>query len=76
MQALVPLIPDEDAVVQIAIEESVMAAVDQPLMDLVGQREMLASEANEDDSHRSSRRSAPCQAQGREVATRGQRQEL
>src|SRR3712207_9316854 len=59
MKALVPLVPDEDAVVQIPIEEDAMAVLDQPPMDLIGQHEVLAREAHEDPGHRPSRRSPP-----------------
>jgi hypothetical protein len=76
VQPLLPLIPDEDAAVQIAIEEDGVAVVDQPPAQLVGRRQIPAGEADEDPGHGPSRRSAPCLVQGREAATRGQRQEL
>jgi hypothetical protein len=41
-QALLPLVPDADAVVDVPVEEGLVAVVDQPSVHFAGQRGILA----------------------------------
>jgi hypothetical protein len=51
MQPRLPLLPDDDAVAQIPIQEHFMAVGDQPPMHLTSQRRILTGMADEYPSH-------------------------
>jgi hypothetical protein len=51
MQPRLPLLPDRDAVAQIAIEEDLLAVLDEPSTNLTGQRHIRPGVAHEHLGH-------------------------